>query len=85
MIYAGSRRDLCNKEFKKAFDRDEGLLGYLTLKVFRILKDWAEGTVYIDIDNPECPMYHFWVVWMDDQGYYEEEYCDEIHIQNIYI
>lgn len=75
-IYAGSRRDLCNKEFNKATDRNEGLLA-ISPRGIQDTEDWAEGTVYIDIDDPECPMYHFWVVWMDDQDVYEEEYCDD--------
>lgn len=75
-VYAGSRRDLCNKKFNKAIGRNEGLLA-ISPKGIQATEDWAESTVYIDIDDPENPMYHFWVVLMDDQDTYEEEYRDE--------
>lgn len=75
-VYAGSRRDLCNKTFKKATDRNEGLLA-ISPRGIKDTEDWAEETAYIDIDDPENPKFYFWVVWAMDEDNFLEEYPDE--------
>ena len=74
-IYAGSRRDLCDKTFNKATDRNEGLMA-ISPKGIQDTEDWAEGTAYIDIDDPENPKFYFWVVWAMDEDNFMEDYPD---------
>lgn len=74
-IYAGSRRDLCNKTFNKATDRNEGLMA-ISPKGIQDTEDWAEETAYIDIDDPENPKFYFWVVWSMDEDDFLEDYPD---------
>lgn len=70
-IYAGSRRDLCNKKFNKAVDRNEGLLA-ISPRGIQDTIDWAEETAIIDITEPKDIKFNFWVVWADDEDYYLE-------------
>ena len=77
--YVQSRRDLCRKTFKKATDRNEGLLA-ISPRGIQDTEDWAEETAYIDIDNPENPTFFFWVVWADDEDSYLED-CKEYDIK----
>lgn len=74
-IYAGSRRDLCDKTFNKATDRNEGLMA-ISPKGIQDTEDWAEETAYIDIDDPENPKFYFWVVWAMDEDNFMEDYPD---------
>ena len=65
------QRKYAGVEFKKAKDRNEGLLA-ISEKGIESTIQWAEETAVIDITNPEDIKFNFWVVWADNEDYYIE-------------
>lgn len=73
------QRKYAGVEFKKATDRNEGLLA-ISEKGIESTIQWSEETAVIDITDPEDIKFNFWVVWADDEDYYIENDKNESDI-----